>query len=227
MCSRYGFVNYDRDEFEARFDLFDALFDEQLILPLFNIAPTDLAPVVVERQTHKRSVELMHFGLIPHWAKDPKIAVQCINARAETVAEKPSFRTPFKRKRCLILSDGYYEWKHEGKKKWPYRITRADQKPFAFAGLWDEWTSPRGQLVKTFSIITTETNGLTADFHDRMPVILTRENEPLWLSPDVTEAKTLQPLLKPYPREEMALQPVSTAVNSSKNKDASVLQPPG
>lgn len=165
------------------------------------------------------------FGLIPHWAKDPRIGVQCINARAETVDKKPAFREPLRKRRCLVISDGYFEWKHEGKTKAPYRVVMKSGDVFAFAGLWDAWKRPDGTEIKTFAIITTESNGLTREFHERMPAILTRENEPLWLSPAVSEPRTLLPLLKPYPIEEMTMYPVSPLINKATNKGPEAIQP--
>lgn len=193
------------------------------LMSLFNIAPTEAAPVVIEEEAHQRKLALMTFGLVPAWAKDVKIASQCINARAETVAEKPAFRDSFRKRRCLVISDGYYEWRHEGKAKIPFRITMKDHSLFAFAGLWDRWKGPEGRQLESFSIITTEGNSLTRAFHERMPVILKPEDESLWIAPYVTEAKTLLPLLKSYDPDLMAVTPVSPLVNKATNKGPEVL----
>ncbi|MCG3205708.1 MAG: putative SOS response-associated peptidase YedK [Elusimicrobia bacterium] len=193
------------------------------LLPDYNIAPTDLACVVVQ-EGDKRFLKRMMFGLIPHWAKDPKIGLHCLNARAETVAEKPSFRDSFKNKRCLVLTDGFFEWAREGKKKTPYRVMMKDHAPYAMAGLWDRWKRPDGKEFETFSIVTTEPNQLVATIHDRMPVILGQENENLWLAPYVNDTKTVMPLLKSYAPDVMEMVAVSSAMNSSKNKSAECIQ---
>lgn len=192
--------------------------------PDYNIAPTDLACVVVQ-EGDKRFLKRMMFGLIPHWAKDPKIGLHCLNARAETVAEKPSFRDAFKNKRCLVLTDGFFEWLREGKTKTPYRVMMKDRQPYAMAGLWDRWKRADGKEFETFSIVTTEPNDLIKTIHDRMPVILNQENENLWLAPYVKEPKTILPLLKSYTPEIMEMVAVSPSMNSSKNKSPECIQP--
>ena len=176
----------------------------------------------------------MRWGLIPTWAKDAKIAHTLINARSETIAEKPSFRTAFKKRRCLVLADGYYEWPKatSGKttaKKQPFYITMQDERPFALAGLWEYWPGPkdveRPTPVETCTIITTETNDLTRDLHDRMPVILRPDDYELWLDPELQEREPLLPLLTPFPSDEMKMAPVSTRVNSVKNDDPDCIEP--
>ena len=213
MCSRYSRVSVIR-KLQKRFRFEGTEFD---LAPDYNIAPTDLAYVVVQ-DNDRRLLKRMMFGLIPHWAKDPKIGVQCLNARAETVAEKPAFRDALHKRRCLVLTDGFFEWKRDGKNRIPYRVVMKDREPYALAGLWDRWKRPDGREFETFAIVTTEPNKLVAQVHNRMPVILKEEDENLWLAPYVTETKTLQPLLTPFPPELIEMIPVSTAVNSSKNK---------
>lgn len=220
MCSRYSRVSLigalrKRFNFEG---------DDIELAPDYNIAPTDLAYVVVQ-EGEKRFLKRMMFGLIPHWAKDPKIGVSCLNARAETVAEKPAFRDPFKNRRCLVITEGFFEWARDGKKKTPYHIMMKDREPYAMAGLWDRWNRSDGKEFETFSIVTTEPNQLVAKIHDRMPVILREEDENLWIAPYVTEPKTIQPLLKSYAPDLMEMVPVSTAVNSSKNKLEECISP--
>lgn len=192
--------------------------------PAYNIAPTDPAVVIVQRD-NEPEFDRMTFGLIPHWAKDPKIAFNCLNARAESVDEKPAFRESFKQRRCLVPIDGFYEWKHEGKAKIPHRITLKNRKPFALAGVWDTWKGLNGKQITSFSIITTEANSLLTFFHDRMPVVVEAANENLWLAPYVTESKTLVPLLKPFPAEEMDMYQVSSYVSKSTNKGEECIQP--
>lgn len=180
----------------------------------FNIAPSQ--PVAaVRRSADAASRELAWFdwGLVPSWADDPAIGNRMINARGETAATKPAFREAFAKRRCLILADGFYEWKQGAKPKQPYYITLADERPFAFAGLWEHWQ--RGELlIASCTIITTEANALLRDLHDRMPVILDPSDYDTWLDPRVQDAVRLEGLVRPLASEQMALRPVSSAVNS-------------
>jgi putative SOS response-associated peptidase YedK len=179
----------------------------------YNIAPTQ--PVAVVTNDGKNRIEFFHWGLIPSWAKDPSIGHKLINARAETLAEKPSFRSAYKRRRCLVLADGFYEWrKDDAKTKTPLYIRLKDGQPFAFAGLWEVWHSPLGDEIPSCAIITTEPNSLMASIHNRMPVILPRGEWREWLDPAERGAISLQGLLVPYPAEAMMAYPVSTAVNN-------------
>jgi len=157
------------------------------------------------------------WGLVPMWAKDPSVGSRLINARGETVAEKPSFRGSLKYKRCLIFADGFYEWKTQpGKKsKIPFYIHMKDRKPFAFAGLWDTWNSSDGSLIRSCALITTEPNELMAMIHDRMPVILHPRDYAKWLEPSAQTPDQVLPMIKPYPAEEMDAYPVSTLVNKA------------
>jgi putative SOS response-associated peptidase YedK len=201
----------------------------------YNIAPTQ--EVVIARKAKAdgpRQLAVVRWGLIPSWSKDAKMASSLINARGETIAEKPSYRTAFKKRRCLVLADGYYEWQKaaaggKSAKKQPFYITMQDQRPFAFAGLWEFWAGPKDveppTPLETCTIVTTETNELTADLHDRMPVILRPEDYDLWLDPDLQEAAPLLPLLVPFPSDEMKMEPVSTHVNSVKNDDPACIEP--
>jgi len=212
MCTRF-----------ARMSLIAALmkaFDfeaEMELEPKYNLAPTDKGDVLIHRD-NKRVLRQMMFGLVPHWAKDPKIALHCLNARAETVAEKPAFRNSFRRKRCLVLTDGFFEWRREGKTKTPFFFFLKSKEPFAFAGLWDAWVQPDGKEVESFAIVTTEPNDFLKPIHNRMPVILSKENESRWLSP-ATDPDTLTSLLKPFPSDQMDSYQVSTYMNNSRNKD--------
>lgn len=176
----------------------------------------------------KRELALFHWGLIPSWAKDKKIAYSTINARADSVADKPAFRSAFKCRRCLVLADGYYEWIAEGKKKLPLHYHLASGQPFAFAGLWETWHGPPphdGPPLQSCTIITTSANDLAAKVHDRMPVILHEQDYDLWLDPAVNDKERLKSLLVPYPAEEMAAEHVSTRVNSVKNEGPECLAP--
>lgn len=212
MCGRYT-LNSANDEISLLFDIPEL----PLVPPRYNIAPTQEAAVVrVPAPGEPRRLDLLKWGLIPYWAKEAAIGNRMINARAESVAEKPAYRTSFKNKRCLIPTDGFYEWKKMGKMKQPYLIHRQDGKPFAFAGLWSIWRDPEqgGKPVETFTILTTEANDLLRPLHDRMPVIVAREDFDLWLDPKVGDAEKLQPLLKPHAVDGFEAFPVSRAVNS-------------
>jgi putative SOS response-associated peptidase YedK len=193
--------------------------------PRFNIAPTQ--PVLAIPNDGAQKADFFMWGLIPSWAKDPAIGSRLINARAETLAEKPSFRGSFKYKRCLILADGFYEWKSQpgSKIKIPHFIHMQDRNPFAFAGLWDNWNSPDGSLVKSCTIITTDPNELMAGLHTRMPVILKPADYEQWLDPAPRTPDSLAALLKPYTAAEMAAYPVSTMVNSPANDRAELVVP--
>ena len=161
----------------------------------------------------QRYLTQMHWGLIPSWAKDPAIGNRMINARAETLGVKPAFRVALRKRRCLVVADGFYEWQQRARGKQPIYIMLKSREPFGFAGLWDTWTSPEGEAIRTCTIITTDPNDLLKPIHDRMPVILTRDAEGVWLDPTIQEPARLLPLLKPYPPEEMEVYPVSTWVN--------------
>jgi len=186
--------------------------------PSYNIAPTKTVVVVGDDGT--RSLSEMRWGLIPSWAKDPTIGNRMINARAETVAVKPAFRAALCKRRCLVVADGFYEWQKQGRGKQPVYIVLKSREPFGFAGLWESWTSPEKKEIRTCTIITTEANELLEPIHDRMPVILTRDAETIWLDLRIQEPTKLLPLLKPYPAEEMELYPVSRAVNSPQHDTA-------
>ena len=212
MCGRYAIVLADDGTLQRRFSL-EELLDNPA--PRFNVAPTQTLPVIV-RNTPDR-VAMMRWGLIPFWAKDASIGSKMINARAETVAEKPAFRRPLRSQRCLVPASGFFEWKREGDSKTPHFIHLPGEPIFAFAGLYDTWRDPEGQTVQSYTILTTEPNDLMADIHNRMPVILRREDEDDWLDPANTEPEHLLPLLRPYPASEMAAYPVSRMVNSPRN----------
>lgn len=194
--------------------------------PSFNIAPSQ--PVVTIRyspKTKSRAMSLMKWGLIPTWSKDPSIGQKMINARSETVDQKPSFKGPFKYKRCLIPADGFYEWKRLDGAKQPYFIKRVDDKPMAFAGLWDYWGGADGSELETCTIITTEANEIMQPIHERMPVILKESEFDVWLDPRIQEPILLKQYLKPFPSEELETYPVSTFVNKPANNSKECLKP--
>ncbi len=194
-----------------------------------NVAPTNPVVAVAERG-ETRSLDSYHWGLIPFWAKDAKIGNRMINARAETVADKPAYRTAFARRRCIVPADAFYEWKkaEQGKRKQPYLIRSVDGHPLAFAGLWERWRDPAevdGDEVRSCTIVTTSPNELMAKIHDRMPVVLPREHWDAWLDPDNDDVETLKGLLVPAPAEIFEAFPVSTRVNNPRNKGAEVTEP--
>ncbi len=192
--------------------------------PRYNIAPTQQAPVVVLEEG--RRLLLFRWGLIPHWAKDPAIGSRMINAKAETAAEKPSFRRPFQKSRCLVVCDGFYEWRREpgGKSKTPMRIALKSRAPFALAGLWDAWKTPDEKLLRSFTIITTAPNETVRLIHDRMPVVLRPEDEEAWLDPQ-SPPERLRALLAPYPGDDLEAYAVSPLVNSPANDKPGVVTP--
>jgi len=221
MCGRYT-LSAKGDEVALLFDLQDI---PQLPFR-YNIAPTQETAVVrVERPGAPRKLDLLRWGLIPYWAKEGSIGNRMINARSESVAEKPAYRWSFRKKRCLIPTSGFYEWKKEGKAKQPYMIRRQDAKPFAFAGLWDRWQDPERGPVDTFTILTTGANELIRPLHDRMPVILDPRDFDLWLDPAMEDRERLEPLLVPFDSGQMETYPVSRAVNSPANDLAACIEP--
>jgi len=194
--------------------------------PRYNIAPSQDVPAVIQNgETGGREFRPFRWGLVPSWAKDPAIGNRMINARSETAATKPTFRKPLRERRCLILADGFYEWKREGPRKQPYHIRLQNGEPFAFAGLWDRWHPPDGEPLETCTILTTTANDLVQRLHDRMPVILPASAYGLWLDPTMRDVGPLQALLTPYPAAEMIAHPVSTRVNNPANETPECIAP--
>ncbi len=195
--------------------------------PRYNIAPSQMVAVIPN--TSENKVELYKWGLIPSWAKDPTIGERMINARAETLAEKPSFRNAYHRRRCLILADGFYEWKQNPdlKTKQPMYIRLKNGAPFAFAGLWEAWKAPDETELRTCTIITTQPNALLETIHNRMPVILAPDDYAKWLSTEDRQPAQLEGLLVPYPAGEMVAFPVSKMVNRPELDSAELVKPAG
>jgi len=220
MCGRFSLTT-DILKLQQQFNF--EFNDEITINPRFNIAPSQQV-LTIGSDGGKRIGTTMKWGLLPFWSKDVKIGYKMINARAESIDEKPSFRTPFKSKRCLVLADGFYEWKKEGKEKQPFRFVMKEEKPFAFAGLWDQWNKA-GESLYTCTIITTRPNKVTEEVHDRMPVILDEDVYDIWLNPKTDDTDYLKSLLIPYPAEKMKAYPVSQIVNSPKNDIVECLSP--
>ena len=188
----------------------------------YNIAPTQEVLTVVGGET--RRAGFMRWGLIPHWTRDPKIGARMINARSETVVEKPAFRDALRRRRCLVLTDGFYEWQRTGGTKRPMRIVMRSGEPFAFAGLWSVWRDPDGNRVPSCAIITTVANDLLSPIHDRMPVILPREMEDFWLDDSVDDPAALGSVLTPHAGDDMEAYEVSRLVNSVANDGPEVIE---
>ncbi len=211
MCGRFVLMTPGKDLAE-RFGLEEIAGLE----PHYNIAPTQMVAVIrVDRDTLQRRLVHVKWGLVPSWAKDPAMGNNLINARSESAAEKPAFRSAFRFRRCLVLADGFYQWKKEKIGKQPYLFKMADGSAFAFAGLWESWKSPEGETIESCTLLTTDANEIMAPIHDRMPVILKPEDYDLWLDPKVRDVNLLKSLLRPYPSEEMIVQPVSPKVNKA------------
>jgi putative SOS response-associated peptidase YedK len=215
MCGRYT-LHHPTSQVVMRFGVQEVLAapaDER-----YNIAPSQPILVVVQ-EADRRELDTFQWGLIPSWAKDPTIGNKLINARAETLAEKPSFRNALTRRRCLIPSDGFYEWQKVDGKRQPMYIRRRDGDLFAFAGLWEEWKEPDGTTLRTCAIITVPANNVVSGIHDRMPAMLRPEQEALWLDPSLKSAPDLTRLLMPYADEDMETYAVSPRVNRPANDD--------
>jgi putative SOS response-associated peptidase YedK len=213
MCGRYTETRRDKALLKS---LGVELPAQDMFTPRYNIAPTQTAAVIVEAEDGHRTLRNFKWGLIPFWAKDEKIGANAINARCETLAEKPMFRASFKKKRCLVLADGFFEWQKVGDLKQPIYIRKRGGDPFVFGGLWDRWKSPTGMEVESFSIVTVEPNELAAKVHNRMPLMLDVESAIAWLNLK-SSPELLGGFLGPYPAGAMECFPVSTVVNSPKN----------
>lgn len=228
MCGRFTIT----DPQEGLRALFGAN-DPPELKPRYNVAPTQTVAVVRLNENGARGIAMLRWGLIPSWAKEAKIGAQMINARADTVAEKPAFRAAFKARRCVIPADGFYEWTAAGKVKRPWRILLGDPahpRPFAFAGLWERWRDPAAAkdapLVETFTLITTDAAPAIAQIHHRMPVILTQRDEiDAWLDPAKTPAPDAGKLLKPYAGSDLKAFAVSTKVNNARFDGPECLEP--
>lgn len=219
MCGRFT-LTIDPGELQ---ELFPSVVIPTGMQPRFNIAPSQ--PIAVISSEDPKILTFYQWGLVPSWAKDMQVGNKMINARAETLAEKPSFRNAFRRRRCLILADGFYEWKVTGNTKQPMYIYLQDHQPFAFAGLWEHWHAPDGSELKSCAIITTQPNKLMADIHNRMPVILSPESYDKWLDTTSQDFRFLNSLLVPYANTDMKAHPVSRLVNSPNHDQPECILP--
>lgn len=218
MCGRYA-QRTDPKKLAKEFKVAEAPAAE----PRYNIAPTQEV-LAVCNTPEGREMTFYKWGLIPSWAKDASVGAKLINARSETITEKPSFRDAFKRRRCLLPADGFYEWQRMGSRKQPYFFRMRDERPFGFAALWERWEGEDGRTINSCAILTTTANDVLRPVHDRMPVILCHEDYPLWLESDEREHKLLRELLRPYPAEGMVGHAVSALVNSPCNKGRELIQ---
>jgi len=225
MCGRFT-ITVTMDELkEYLSDYYD--IDEMksdIIVPRYNVSPGQDIISIINDGTKNR-VGLLKWGFVPSFAKDEKIGYSMINAKSETLEQKVSYKPSFEHKRCVILADGFYEWKKEDKKKIPMRILMKDQSIFPIAGLWSTYVKPDGTKHFSTTIITTQANDLVSTIHDRMPVILTDESRKTWLNPRITDLRLLSEILKPYEPEKMYSYPVSSLVNSSQNELPECIQP--
>jgi putative SOS response-associated peptidase YedK len=221
MCGRFTLTDPDQD-LAVQFDL-PEIPDMK---PRYNIAPTQpVAAVRLAPEGAEREMALLHWGLIPFWAKDPSIGARMINARSETVAEKPAFRAAFRRRRCLVAADGFYEWQKQNGGKQPFYIHLRNGRPFGFAGLWEHWEGADGSVIESCTLLTTQPNDLLRPLHNRMPVILHPRDYALWLDREVEEAEKLKPLLGAYPAAEMEAYAVSRFVNRPDNDEPKCIEP--
>ncbi|AWX56689.1 SOS response-associated peptidase [Brevibacillus brevis] len=219
MCGRFTLVT-NLEKWKERFQIEVIPFDAK---PRYNIAPGQFIPAIIADRGERRMGQL-RWGLVPSWAADEKSSYKMINARCETLNEKPAFKQLFARKRCILPADSFYEWMNAITGKQPMRIMMKTGEPFAFAGLYDTWMNQEGEKVHTCTIVTTKANELIENIHERMPVILKKEDEDLWLDREKYDRLQLQSLFTPYDSSEMMVYPVSTKVGSPKNDDPSCIQ---
>src|SRR6266849_4679541 len=218
MCGRYS-IAVPTQELAERFQ---AELPPQPVDPHYNAAPTQNLPILLNQG--ERQIQMLRWGLIPSWAKDDSTGYKMINARAETIGEKPAYRTALRKRRCLVLADGFYEWKKTSNGKTPMRFTLKSGEPFAFAGLWETWKNPEDEWVRTFTIITGEPNDIVKPVHDRMPMMLLPEDEKSWLDDEAGET-IWRDLLRPYPADLMKAYTVSKRVNDVSNDDKTLTAP--
>ncbi len=223
MCARYTMTRTDAAELCEEFDIKGSA--PETLEPHFNLAPTMDAPIVTESRDLERHIVLARFGLVPHWAEDTKIGARLLNARVESVADKPAFRDALARHRCLVVADGFFEWRREGKLKIPFYFQLPDHRPFGFAGLWAVWRDARGGRITSFTIVTGPAEETIAPIHDRMPIIIKPEDYAAWLDRRITDADEVLPILERSRALELSSFEVSRRVNYVKNDDPECIEP--
>jgi putative SOS response-associated peptidase YedK len=196
-------------------------------IPNYNAAPGQILPVIIQDENGNNHLEPMRWGLIPGWARDSSIGFKMINAKANVLDEKPSYKALFRHKRCIVTVSGFYEWKREGKNRIPHYITHTQEDMLFIAGLYDIWVDPTGAIHTTFTIITTRPNEMIGEIHDHMPAILDKQNHNFWLNPEILNIKALRNLLRPYPSEKLKAHIVSNRVNSPRVNDETLIIPNG
>jgi putative SOS response-associated peptidase YedK len=219
MCGR--FVRFSSiKEIAEHFNVGIPPFESE---PSYNVAPSQ--DIIIINNSGAKQLAKCHWGFIPSWAKDPSVGYKMINARVETITEKPSFKAAFRKQRCLVIANGFYEWQKDNKRKIPFYIHLKSGEPLGFAGLYNPWTSPEGEKMCTSTILTTESNEIISGIHDRMPVIVPRDKENIWLAPEVDDVELLKDFLRPFPSEEMVVRQVSDRVNSPGNDSPDNIEP--
>jgi putative SOS response-associated peptidase YedK len=222
MCGRYAF--FSPAEAVKRTFALDLL---PVQTPRYNIAPTQSVPAVRVAEEGRRTLVMLHWGLVPHWAKERAIGNRMINARCETLAEKPAYRDAFRRRRCLVLADGWYEWQPAPGGKQPWFVRLRDPRPIAFAGLWERWKDPAGELLESCTIVTTDASESIKKIHDRMPVVLPEQSWDRWMDPAYSDTDALSKTLGPYDPNALKAWTVSRQVNAPKNEGAKLIEPEG
>jgi len=222
MCGRFVLTT----PAQALATHFEAWAGQLVLAPRYNIAPTQEV-VAVRIEQRSRRLVMLRWGLVPSWAKDPAIGNRMINARSETAAEKPSFRNALAGRRCIVPASGFYEWKREGARKQPWYFHAPDHAPLAIAALWEMWRAPNGTALESCTLLTTAANALLSAVHDRMPVLLRRQDYGRWLDPDIRDAREIQSLLVPAPEQSLTSHAVSAAVGDARRDDARNIEPLG
>ncbi len=219
MCGRFVRCS-SIEEIADYFDIEQPSFEFE---PSYNVAPTQ--DIVIINNRGVKQLVKCHWGFVPPWSKDLSVGYKMINARSETVADKPSFKSAFRKQRCLVIANGFYEWKKDKKTKVPVYVSLRSGKPVGFAGLYNVWISPDGEKICTCTILTTEANDILSSIHDRMPLIISRDKEDIWLNPELDDVELLKGFLRPYPSEEMVVTKVSDRVNSPRYNSPDNIRP--
>lgn len=220
MCGRYTLTSID-----GLIEEFALIQDSVRFAPRYNIAPGEAVPIVDNRPAAQRVLTPMRWGLVPHWAQDPAIGNRLVNARSETLAEKPAFREAYQRRRGLVIADGFYEWRRQGRDKVPHYMRRRSRRFLALAAVWERWRAGSGEVLFSFAVVTTEANPLMAPIHHRMPVVVEPTDYERWLAPERLPATALRDILAPTDTDDLELFEVSPLVNSVRNDSPDCIQP--